>query len=111
MSNASGSAQKGWPLLEAIQRTTDPKSWEAWIAAKQALDKVRERISSGPSTYLEPAPRVVASHRKAAKFAFEQLKNELWDHLINERLIGLTSRGSATEPPTLIDSAGWSGLF
>jgi hypothetical protein len=110
MAPASESFQ-GWTLAETLERTADPELWRAWIAAKGAWEKVRVPTPSGASAPLHRSPRDIQALRHAADDAFHQVKSVIWQHLTQERLTAIGSRGNGSEPPTSIHSAAWQGLI
>jgi hypothetical protein len=110
MSPASETFQ-GWTLAEALERTANPELWRAWIAAKGAWEKVRVPTPSDASTPLHRSPRDIQALRHAADDAFHQVKSVIWQHLTQERLTAIGSRGNGSEPPTPIHSAAWQGLI
>jgi hypothetical protein len=102
---------QGWTLAEALERTAEPDLWKAWIAAKDAWEKARVPTPAGPSASLHRSPQELKIIRSAAEAAFRQVKDELWRYLIDGRLAATASRGSRSEFPTPIYSAGWQTLI
>ena len=102
---------RGWTLAEGSERTADPELWKAWITAKNAWEKGRVPAPSSPSAFLNKSPQEIQTLRKAAGDAFQQIRDGLWRHLTDEKLAAVGSRGSGSETPTPIHSAGWQSLI
>ena len=102
---------QGWTLAETLERTADPELLRAWIMARDAWEKARVSTPSDVSTPLHKSPRDIQALRHAADDAFHQVKSVIWQHLTQERLTAIGSRGNGSEPPTPIHSAAWQGLI
>jgi hypothetical protein len=102
---------QGWTLAETLERTADPELLRAWITARDAWEKARVSKPSDASTPLHKSPRDIQTLRHAADDAFHQVKSVIWEHLTQERLTAIGSRGNGSEPLTPIHSAAWQGLI
>ena len=102
---------QGWTLAETLERTADPELLRTWITARDAWEKACVSTPSDASTPLHKPPRDIQALRHAADDAFHQVKSVIWEHLTQERLTAIGSRGNGSEPPTPIHSAAWQGLI
>lgn len=105
----SSDAARGWPILEAMERT-DPDLWKVWTDAKAAFEKAEKPIPSGPGAFITRSANELRKLKQTAQEAFSDVQSVLWDKLRKEQLVAFGSRKSSVEQPTLIYSEGWSRL-
>jgi hypothetical protein len=98
-------ASQGWTLLQALEKTADPKAWGAWIAFRAAFEKARAPHTSEPAS-VDP----VAKHHQESNEAHNAIVRPLREMLLSGALVATGSHDSQTATPTTIADEEWRTL-
>jgi hypothetical protein len=102
--------QKGWTLIEALERTTCSDLWHHYLEAKQAYETSLVPRGSDLGGYLIATVETKRRLRAVRDEAFNRIVTPFKQQFLDERLFAWGSKEMRSSPPTAVYSGGWKSI-